>query len=301
MKNNEINKYQLGNLFQGILSGQGSNFNSIVNSLGNIGNNKTNTVDTSKLNAEELKAINEGTATEEQINTWISEGKLSAQQATELTNKSKMNLGMGLANSMATFSELNADGNIDTTDLGQTAGDFISGSSQYGQIGKQIGNIATNIIGQDRTTNTLGEGVQSQKAGITAMNKALEYTAAGAEYGGLPGAAIGAVAGTAIGLAQGNKARQEAEEEFLKRRRERLDRFNDYSKNQYLDQYTNQMLYAKDGGIYIKESNKGKFTEYCKRSGYSKVTEDCINRAKKSKNSKLRKRAVFAENVRKWN
>mgnify|MGYP003418899891 FL=1 len=52
----------------------------------------------------------------------------------------------------------------------------------------------------------------------------------------------------------------------------------------------------KGGGIHIKEKNKGSFTKYCN----GKVTQECIDKAKKSKNKKLIKRAVFAENARKW-
>jgi hypothetical protein len=52
----------------------------------------------------------------------------------------------------------------------------------------------------------------------------------------------------------------------------------------------------KGGGIHIKEKNKGTFTKYCK----GKVTQDCIDKAKKSGNKKLIKKAVFAENARKW-
>lgn len=48
--------------------------------------------------------------------------------------------------------------------------------------------------------------------------------------------------------------------------------------------------------IHIKEKNKGKFTEYCK----GKVTQACIDKAKRSGNTKLIKRAVFAENARAW-
>lgn len=55
--------------------------------------------------------------------------------------------------------------------------------------------------------------------------------------------------------------------------------------------------YLKKGkGIHIKKENKGKFTKYCK----GKVTQKCIDKAKRSGNSKLVKRAVFAENVRSW-
>lgn len=52
----------------------------------------------------------------------------------------------------------------------------------------------------------------------------------------------------------------------------------------------------KGGGIHIKEKNKGSFTKYCN----GKVTQACIDKAKKSGNKKLIKKAVFAENARKW-
>ena len=48
--------------------------------------------------------------------------------------------------------------------------------------------------------------------------------------------------------------------------------------------------------IHIKKENKGKFTKYCK----GKVTQECIDKAKRSGNPKLVKRAVFAENARGW-
>lgn len=54
--------------------------------------------------------------------------------------------------------------------------------------------------------------------------------------------------------------------------------------------------FKKGSGIYIKKKNRGKFTEYCD----GKVTQECIDKAKKSGNKKLVKRAVFAENARKW-
>lgn len=58
-----------------------------------------------------------------------------------------------------------------------------------------------------------------------------------------------------------------------------------------------ELLYLKKGsGIHIKKKNRGKFTEYCG----GKVTDECINKAKKSKNPILRKRATFAENARAW-
>lgn len=53
----------------------------------------------------------------------------------------------------------------------------------------------------------------------------------------------------------------------------------------------------KKGGIHIKEENRGKFTEYCG----GQVTDECIKRALTSKSKKLRARANFARNARKWN
>ncbi len=54
--------------------------------------------------------------------------------------------------------------------------------------------------------------------------------------------------------------------------------------------------FKKGSGIHIKKKNRGKFTEYCG----GEVTQKCIDKAKKSKNSTLRKRATFADNARKW-
>ena len=54
--------------------------------------------------------------------------------------------------------------------------------------------------------------------------------------------------------------------------------------------------FSKGSKIKIKKKNRGKFTEYCG----GEVTQKCIDKAKRSGNSKLVKRAVFAENVRSW-
>lgn len=55
-------------------------------------------------------------------------------------------------------------------------------------------------------------------------------------------------------------------------------------------------IYKKGSKIHIKESNKGKFTDYCG----GKVTQDCIAKGKNSPNPVIRKRANFAANARKW-
>lgn len=48
--------------------------------------------------------------------------------------------------------------------------------------------------------------------------------------------------------------------------------------------------------IHIKPENKGKFTQYCGGN----VTQECINRGKRSSSPTIRKRATFAANARKW-
>ena len=55
--------------------------------------------------------------------------------------------------------------------------------------------------------------------------------------------------------------------------------------------------FKKGNKIKIKKENRGKFTEYCN----GKVTSECIQRGKNSPDPKIRKRATFAANVRKWN
>lgn len=55
-------------------------------------------------------------------------------------------------------------------------------------------------------------------------------------------------------------------------------------------------ILKKGSGIHIKKKNRGKFTEYCG----GKVTDECIRRGKNSSDPKIRKRATFAANSRKW-
>ena len=55
-------------------------------------------------------------------------------------------------------------------------------------------------------------------------------------------------------------------------------------------------MFKKGNKIKIKKQNKGKFTEYCGGN----VTQECIQRGKNSPDPKIRKRATFAANVRKF-
>lgn len=57
------------------------------------------------------------------------------------------------------------------------------------------------------------------------------------------------------------------------------------------------LQFLKNGSrIHIKESQKGTFTKYCN----GKVTNECIQRGKNSPNPKIRKKAIFAQNSRRW-
>ncbi len=56
-------------------------------------------------------------------------------------------------------------------------------------------------------------------------------------------------------------------------------------------------FYKLGNKIKIKKANQGKFTDYCG----GKVTDECIQKGKNSLDPKIRKRATFAANVRKWN
>ena len=67
--------------------------------------------------------------------------------------------------------------------------------------------------------------------------------------------------------------------------------------NKMSEMSLNDIPMYKKGGIYIKKKNRGKFTDYCG----GKVTEECIRRGKNSSDPKIRKRATFAANARKWN
>ena len=53
--------------------------------------------------------------------------------------------------------------------------------------------------------------------------------------------------------------------------------------------------------INIKPSMQGSFTAWCKRQGFGGVTSECITKGLASKDPRIRKKANFARNARKWN
>lgn len=87
-----------------------------------------------------------------------------------------------------------------------------------------------------------------------------------------------------------------------------LENFVKWSEECFQEVYPDRPFLFKRGGllinvdkkgskIHIKKANRGKFTDYCG----GKVTSECITRGKKSSDPKIRKRATFAQNSRKWN
>jgi len=57
---------------------------------------------------------------------------------------------------------------------------------------------------------------------------------------------------------------------------------------------------AKKKEKWIQEAIKkpGAFTQWCKRQGYEGVTQECIEKGKKSDNITIRRRAILAETLR---
>lgn len=83
--------------------------------------------------------------------------------------------------------------------------------------------------------------------------------------------------------------------------REMLRKNMDPKESYFVNNDDSQTSVLKKGGkmkhkIHIKKENRGKFTEYCG----GKVTSECIQKGKNSSDPKIRKRATFAQNSRRW-
>lgn len=84
---------------------------------------------------------------------------------------------------------------------------------------------------------------------------------------------------------------------------ELLEKLSKLNSEQELKSITNSNFESKlipkckkGSKIFIKKENRGTFTKYCD----GKVTEECIAKGKRSPNPKIRKKATFAANARKW-
>ena len=61
------------------------------------------------------------------------------------------------------------------------------------------------------------------------------------------------------------------------------------------------MMACKKKPIHIKEANKGKFTASAKKAGQSVQQHAASVRANPKASATQKKRAVFAQNAKKWN
>lgn len=86
-------------------------------------------------------------------------------------------------------------------------------------------------------------------------------------------------------------------EKTLNKSRELTDKFKQIPSQIESNIKNSDIDYLKKGNkIHIKKENRGKFTEYCGGN----VTNECIQRGKNSPDPKVRKRATFAANSRRW-
>lgn len=58
---------------------------------------------------------------------------------------------------------------------------------------------------------------------------------------------------------------------------------------------------GKTEGIHIKKSHEGRFSNWCKRHGYSGPNAACDAAGKRSDSASVRKQATFSSNAKKWN
>lgn len=146
--------------------------------------------------------------------------------------------------------------------------------------------------------------ISTTNVGKSSLTGVAEGAAAGAAFGPW-GAAIGGAAGGLANLATsliGNKKIQRRNLQLQQEQTNNLD-----AARQALEEknFNTQMstifanggdlnVFAKGGGIHINPANKGKFTATKKRTG--KSTEELTH----SKNPLTRKRAIFAQNSRRW-
>ena len=72
-----------------------------------------------------------------------------------------------------------------------------------------------------------------------------------------------------------------------------------HNKNKFA-QKARSMKKGGKSNIHIKKSMEGTFTEWCRRHGFGGVTDACIQAGLKCKDPRIRKKANFARNARKF-
>lgn len=177
-------------------------------------------------------------------------------------------------------------------------------NSEKGSLYSLAGNTVGNIVEGSQDPYTLQDNGMNQ--GRMIGGNALKYAGQGASMGtmiGGPvgtaiGAGVGALAGGIMGAVDYNKQNKQYEEwKANKLKGITQQGMNNYSTNIMMGFKPQGNRYAtfKHGGtIHINPENKGKFTATKKRTG--KTTEELTH----SKNPLTRKRAIFAQNAKKW-
>lgn len=206
--------------------------------------------------------------------------------------------------------------NIQSQDIKDDADNRVA-SANKAQVSQVSGADSYDRIFSDyANTNPLEHVTKQQMGAMSAgqmIGSALGSAASGAA-GGMSGGPV--MAGISAGVNTltsliGSAARNRQAAKAARKVNEAIDRTNAYNEMAFANRLDNaasaQMnnllinsaayggpLFAEGGRIHISSENRGKFTETKRRTG--KTTEELTH----SKNPLTRKRAIFAQNARKW-
>lgn len=208
---------------------------------------------------------------------------------------------------------------IDSSDIKEKADSMINQASA-GQMSTQTSNDNFDTLTSDWVTNANIPHVTAKQMGAknagqmfgSAFAAGNQGFAAGASTGNMWAAAGSAAASTGLDII-GNIIRNKKANKQAARVNQVIDYTRDFNERSLLNRAENlidtQMSdlqatyaayggpinrYGKGGSIHIKPENRGKFTETKRRTG--KTTEELTH----SSNPLTRKRAIFAQNAKKW-
>lgn len=179
------------------------------------------------------------------------------------------------------------------------ASEIIAGANQ-----KKEGNAVDTQYGiKHKTYNGTGAGRVAGGAVEAVAGTLLNVFGVEGDTANLISGVLGKGVGAAVGILgdKGAAKKRVAEQnrimngiDTIKNDEARGDAFNQYATQMpHYDKYSNTR-YAKKGGILIKPSHRGRFTEYKERTG--ETTEEALH----SKSPHVRKMAQFAKNAKKW-
>lgn len=211
----------------------------------------------------------------------------------------------GLINNIQS-NDIKADADNRIKDIQSKQMSPVQGADSYDRLFADYANTKTLEHVTAKQMGALNAGQMFGNA-FVAGNKGF---ASGASLGGLAGG-ISSIISTGLSLF-GSAARNKVAEEQKDRVNQYVDytlAYNDRMLNNRADNiadtqmndllinsaaFGGPLLYSKGGSIHIKPENRGKFTETKRRTG--KTTEELTH----SSNPLTRKRAIFAQNAKKW-